>query len=205
MTKSNYLFNVCLLTGYLLPLFNNESPQDGINHFYKIINDNSQNTYIKKSKSELCCEDYVNSEFVECIFSLPIEDQKEVFKRLSPARKRKYLRNLNYEEYKKFLKAYSEYDWKNLYDSLSKHEQKHWPKTVREQLIQIKNIKKNAKNKNFKTDIGIFAAGMLISPVIYLSYYGYVGYGLLKDNKHPIKENYLAEYFKTYMESTFEI
>lgn len=180
--------------------------QDSQTNYYKIINDNSQNTYLQTVKQlDTCCNDRTQSDFVQCFFTLTNTDQKEIFKQLTSARRKELLTHFSYQDYIKFLDAYSEHDWKNLHDTLTEDEKKIWPKTVKEQFIMIKNIKKVAQNNNICMDIAMIGAGMIISPIVYAAYYGYVGYGLLHDNKHPFKENRINQLFEKYMKSTFEL
>jgi hypothetical protein len=197
------LISMLLSCSYLL--CDQEDSKNIQSQFYKIVNDNSQNTYIQKPSNDKSCSTRNQSDFVDCFFTLPIEEQREVFKALTPARRREFLTHINFENYKKFLDAYSEYDWKILYNALTPSEQKHWPKTVKEQLLMVKYIKKRVWSNNFAMDLAVCGAGVAISPVIFIGYYGFVGYKLLNDNKHPFKENCTAWHFKNYIKSTFEL
>lgn len=199
--KKNH--NELLFFCALLTIVPHSFPEETVKNFYKIINDNSQNTYIQKS--DQCCETKMGSDFVSCMHSLPIEDQKEVFKQLTPARRRDYISNLSYEQYETFLKAYSEHDWQDLYNSLSKDEQRHWPKTVKEQYFAVVSMKFAAEKDNDRMNLLVLAVGLGLSPIPYLAYYGYAWYKWFEDGTRIIVDAKIKKYFENYMQSTFEI
>lgn len=192
------------LIGYCIPLISEEPSTKKEKYFYKIINDNSQKTYIEKPVDGECCQDRTNSDLVECVFALPIKDQKEVFKEFTPAKRREYLRNLSCEHYEKFLKAYNEHDWKNLYNALSKEEQKYWPKTLKQQIIALQRMKDFVEDAGDATALSITACGAFISPYL-LALHGYTFFYLFTENKNPIKEKCKIWCFKRFMETNFQI
>ncbi len=181
----------------------NTAPSSPTTNYYTVVNDNSQKTYIEQ-KLHACCKKAKGNELVECLATLPITDQRNLFAQLSPTRRKEYLTNLTLDNYEKFLKAYSEHDWKNLYNSLSNYEQSHWPSTITEQLIAIEKIKDNAETARNVLGLGGGIALSLITP-IGMALPAYEAYHVIRYGTHPIKEIFLNAGFKNYMEATFEI
>lgn len=179
----------------------NEELSNPVNNLYFI--DNSQSLVQKKSL-EASCEKTCGEKLVECVLSLNVQEQCEVFAKLSSHKRREFLRKLDILNYEKFLKSYSEHDWKKTFNSLTEYEQSYWPQTVKEQIEAIHKIRIAAENAS---DLAGHIGTTVLSCInpIYLTLTAYnVGY-LFTYGTTPIKANYIEFAFKKYMEGTFEI
>ena len=180
-----------------------DSPQQP-NNYYTILNDNSQKTFIEKKPSKIPCGNACGEKLVECIFSLPIAEQREIFALLPASKRREYLRKLDMANYEKFLKSYSEEEWKNLLIELTDYERSHWPKTVKEQTVAMEKIKVNAEKARDYLGLGCGLALDLINP-LFMTLHLYEAYHVIKYDVHPITKNFRDVEFKQYMEAVFEI
>lgn len=194
------IFFSCLI--FIFPGFAHEEPTPEAAIFYKIVNDNSQKI-VQKTKSD-SCQNASHAHVLDCFFSLPIDEQRETFKKFSPAKRRECLRQCNYREFEKFLKAYSEHEWKELYESLTEHERSYWPTTVKEQWIILHKVKDMSELAGDALTIGTLIAGKNVHPIFYV-YPGYIFLSLVKDGVNPVKELIIEEEVERYMEKKYEL
>lgn len=186
-------------------LTTDQIPEDDAKYYYKLVNDNSQNTYLKKSQIEECYKDASHDELVDCVFSLSIDDQKKVFKEFHSTKKRAFLRKLDHNQYHKFIAIYNEEEWQDLYNSLTEHEQSCWPKTVKEQIESLKECEKYAERYG-NIIHGTVIIAHCFSPIpIYYAYAAFIAYKVIGEGKNPLIENHLIDLFNEYMHSKFEI
>lgn len=173
-----------------------------VSNFYTVVNDNSQKTYIEKKSSG--CENACGEKLLECIFSLNIHDQREIFSKITSYKRREFLRRLDIPNYEKFLKLYSEHEWKKLLSTLTEYERSHWPKSVKEQIEAINKIRNDAERAKDWVSHG---GGIVLSCInpLFITLQVYQMAMLYKNGIHPVKDNFLKEGFKQYMETTFEI
>lgn len=178
-----------------------DEESNNLPHIYYI--DNSQNLTQKASESQ--CVDASGIKLVNCIFSHNPASQCEAFSKLPVFKKREFLRELDIIHYLKFLAAYNEKEWKNLFDGLSDYEKSHWPKTVKEQIEAIAGIKLQAEKTSDAISFGGKFVLDMINPALFLGALSYEIYHIIRYDEHPVKANFLKAKFKNYMQTTFEI
>lgn len=101
--------------------------------------DNSKNSTQNKKFPEECKRVH-EEELRDCIQALTRDEQKIILSELTPTQRKEYLSRLTFNSYEIFLDNYNEYEWKRLLQKLTEEERSYWPKTIKEQRIELAAI-----------------------------------------------------------------
>lgn len=154
-------------------------------------------------EEQLECHNYTDKALTECIFSHNAEEQRTIFTHLAPHQRKEHLKQLTYWTYSKFLDAYSELQWKELYNALTVEEKKYWPKTVKEQRNSMVQLREDADTvRNLALGANIIAS--IVFPPAFAVQGVELCYVFVK-GIHPIVEGQLIKSFKVYLHDVFRV
>ena len=151
-------------------------------------------------KKMRCSECKSGIELKNCLQATTRKKRIALLKKLPKQDRSTYIKNLNRDEYEKFLSLFTEQTWHDLLANLSPSEQQQWPQNIKEQLDKLARIKKNGDDDYYKNVIKDTLVDLVFLPVPF-AYGIIVSLDCHKNARNAIEKE--EQEYKKYLEEKF--